>query len=117
MSDVDETGRSPRVTWALDALRSLHGHALGSPRLREQRDETGERFLARFDRLLEALAAGSPDYEFEGRELMATLQLQYPEIWEVLDRRLLWFFGGDCLHFLDDEEIDLFQRADEAAAD
>jgi hypothetical protein len=117
MATPQAGAHSPRVGWALDTLRVLHAQALRTPRLREGRDESGERFLARFDRLLEALANGSPDYEFEGRELMATLQLQYPELWEVLDRRLLWFFGGDCLHFLDDEEIELFQRADEAAAD
>jgi len=26
---------------------------------------------------------------------------------------LLWFFGGDCLHFMPDEEIELYQTLDE----
>jgi hypothetical protein len=25
----------------------------------------------------------------------------------------LWFFGGDCLHFMPDEEIQLYQQLDE----
>ena len=102
--------RPVRVQWALDSLRALHGAALRSPRLREGRDERDERFLARFERLCETLAASGPDYEFEGRELLAAMQAGYPELWASLDRRLLFFFGGDCLHFLDEEEIEAFQQ-------
>ena len=103
-----------RVEHALSSLRALNGLALRHPMLLpEVRDETGERFLARFERLLEGLIRGSTDYEFDGREVITTVQLHYPELWAALDRRLLWFFGGDCLHFLDDEEIDAFQREDD----
>ena len=104
-----------RVEHALSSLRALNGLALRHPMLLpEVRDETGERFLARFECLLEGLMRGSTDYEFDGREVITTVQLHYPELWAALDRRLLWFFGGDCLHFLDDEEIDAFQREDDA---
>ena len=103
-----------RVEHALSSLRALNGLALRHPMLLpEVRDETGERFLARFERLLEGLIRGSTDYEFDGREVITTVQLHYPELWAALDRRLLWFFGGDCLHFLDDEEIDAFQREED----
>lgn len=103
--------RPPRVQWALETLRTLHATALRGPRFGEGeiRDERDERFLARFDRLCEALADGSPDYEFEGRDLLVAMQAGYPELWAGLDRRLLFFFGGECLHFLDDSELDLFQ--------
>jgi len=37
-----------------------------------------------------------------------------PQVTPLINRELLWFFGGDCLHFLTDEEIDTFQRRDEA---
>lgn len=107
------TIRPRRVTWALETLRGLHAAALRSPRFRELRDERDERFLARFERLCEALADGSADYEFEGRELLGAMQAGYPELWAALDRRLLYFFGGECLHFLDDDELDLFQAENE----
>jgi len=28
-------------------------------------------------------------------------------------RDLLWFFGGDCLHFMPDDEIAVFQQLEE----
>jgi len=28
-------------------------------------------------------------------------------------RDLLWFFGGDCLHYMPDEELQMFQALDE----
>ena len=31
----------------------------------------------------------------------------------VIERELFWFFGGECLHYLTDEEITQFQRIDE----
>ena len=37
----------------------------------------------------------------------------YPHLMPLLYRDLLWFFGGDCLHFMPDEEIAVFQRLDE----
>lgn len=36
-----------------------------------------------------------------------------PQLAPVIDRELLWFFGGDCLHFLTDEEIVHFQSENE----
>lgn len=36
-----------------------------------------------------------------------------PQLAPVVERELLWFFGGDCLHFLSDEEIQAFQQADD----
>jgi hypothetical protein len=35
----------------------------------------------------------------------------------VIDRALLWFFGGECMHFLSDDEINRFQHLDEMAAE
>ena len=38
---------------------------------------------------------------------------RYPQIAHLVPRDLLWFFGGDCLHFMPDEEIALYQALDE----
>ena len=106
----------PRLQAALDGLRTLHRTALTSITFAEPRDEAHERLLARFEQLLEALETGSTDYEFLGRDFLITIQSAFPELWPLVDRRLLWFFGGDCLHFLDDAEISAFQAQDEEAA-
>ncbi|MFP3526579.1 PA2817 family protein, partial [Pantoea sp. SIMBA_072] len=31
----------------------------------------------------------------------------------LVPRDLLWFFGGDCLHFMPDSELDLYQQLEE----
>lgn len=110
------TPHPPRLQHALDSLRTLHRTALVSVTFAEPRDEAHERLLARFEQLLEALDNGSTDYEFLGRDFLITIQSHFPELWPLVDRHLLWFFGGDCLHFLDDAEIATFQAQDEAEA-
>lgn len=62
---------------------------------------------------LSALAPGSPDFYENGSLLLSRLFTTYPELAPLLPRQLLWFFGGDCLHFMADEEIDQCQQLDE----
>ncbi|HSG91160.1 MAG TPA: PA2817 family protein [Pseudomonadales bacterium] len=112
----EQSPHPPRLVAALDSLRTLHRTALSSITFAEPRDEAHERLLARFERLLEGMETRSTDYEFLGREFLVTVQSQFPDLWPLVDRQLLWFFGGDCLHFLDDAEIDAFQAADDALA-
>lgn len=108
--------RSPRLHSALADLRTLHRTILASPEFAEPRGELQERVIARLERLQEKLETAQSDYEFEGREFLMTLQGQFPDIWPLVERQLLWFFGGECLHFLDEDEIVWFQAEDEAAA-
>lgn len=49
----------------------------------------------------------------QGQVLMCRVVGSYPHLMPLLYRDLLWFFGGDCLHFMPDEEIAAFQRLDE----
>lgn len=74
------------------------------------RDEDRE-----FLHTLRALLTDSADPDFlpRGQTLMCQIVAQYPQLMPLLYRDLLWFFGGDCLHFMPDEEIAAFQRLDE----
>lgn len=45
--------------------------------------------------------------------LVSRLFTTYPEWAPTLPRHTLWFLGGDCLHFMADEEIALFQELEE----
>jgi hypothetical protein len=45
--------------------------------------------------------------------LVDRLFTTYPEFAPTFPRELLWFAGGDCLHFMPDDEIELYQRLDE----
>ncbi|MCR9104124.1 MAG: dehydrogenase [Gammaproteobacteria bacterium] len=60
------------------------------------------------------LAKDSQDQYIDGPPLVQRLFTTYPEIAPLLPRQLLWFFGGDCLHFMPDEEINRFQALEEA---
>lgn len=49
----------------------------------------------------------------QGQQLLCRIVAGYSQLMPILPRDLLWFFGADCLHYMPDEEIDLFQRLDE----
>ena len=48
-----------------------------------------------------------------GQRVITTIISRYPHITPLIPRDLFWFFGGDCLHFLGDEELKSFQNLDE----
>lgn len=49
----------------------------------------------------------------QGQSLICKIVAGYPHLMPILPRDLLWFFGGDCLHYMPDEEIQIFQELDE----
>lgn len=53
----------------------------------------------------------------KGQLLIVTHMRNYPQTNHIIPRDLLWFFGGDCLHFMPDDEIAKFQRLDDARFD
>ena len=59
------------------------------------------------------LCATPEELYSQGPALVSRLFTTYPELAPLLPRQLLWFFGGDCLHFMADDEIDQFQALEE----
>ena len=59
------------------------------------------------------LAAGSRDLYGDGPALVSRLFTTFPDFAPAFPRDLLWFLAGDCLHFMPDEEIQLFQQLEE----
>ena len=49
----------------------------------------------------------------QGQQLFCRIVAGYPHLMPLVPRDLLWFFGGDCLHYMPDEEISVFQQLDE----
>ncbi len=76
-------------------------------------DEDHHLFIERFDELTELLTSNNEDGLYLGQEIVSQLFLRYPQITHLVPRELLWFFGGDCLHFMPDAEIDLFQQLED----
>lgn len=75
-------------------------------------DEDDQAFLNRLQKL-----AGDPNACEEGfplgQWLITTTVVRYPQLMPVVPRDLLWYFGGDCLQLLGEEEIVRFQHLDE----
>ena len=60
-----------------------------------------------------ALANGERDLYSDGPGLVSRLFTTYPDFAPTLPRDLLWFLGGECLHYMPDEEINRYQQLDE----
>ena len=85
--------------------------ALGEAELVE--DDTHGLFLERYDELLVELPKDPENSLYLGQDLISQIFHRYPQIAHLVPRDLLWFFGGDCLHFMPDEEIELYQTLEE----
>ncbi|MFT6285889.1 MAG: hypothetical protein ACJA09_000624 [Alcanivorax sp.] len=66
------------------------------------------------------LAQGQRDLYEDGPDLVSRLFVTYPDFAPTFPRDLLWFLGGECLHFMPDDEIKQHQQLaglrDDAAA-
>tara|TARA_R110002072_G_C7861628_1_gene526519 strand:+ start:708 stop:1091 length:384 start_codon:yes stop_codon:yes gene_type:complete len=60
-----------------------------------------------------AVLESTEDFYGKGSALVARLFDTYPDFAPIFPRELLWFFGGDCLHYMPDEEIAEFQQLEE----
>ncbi|EJM80536.1 hypothetical protein PMI34_05486 [Pseudomonas sp. GM74] len=94
----------------LDHLRSILvavGEAEQVP------EESHVLFLERFDELLASLPIDPIESQYLGQDILTQVISRYPQIAHLIPRDLLWYFAGDCLHYLSDEEIDLYQALEE----
>lgn len=74
--------------------------------------EEHQGFIQRYDELIAQMQRGD-DERYLGQELVSQVLQRYPQIAHQVPRDLLWFFGGECLHFMPDEEIANYQLLDE----
>jgi len=94
----------------LDHLRSI---LVAVGEVEQVPEESHTLFLERFDELRALLPIDPIESQYLGQDLMSQVILRYPQIAHLVPRDLLWFFGGDCLHFMPDEEQDLYQALEE----
>jgi hypothetical protein len=93
---------------------ALERFASFTAELLERTRELGETDSLR--ELSYALHALSDDADAIYREapgLVSRLFTTYPDFAPLFPRELLWFLGGDCLHFMPDDEIALYQRLED----
>jgi hypothetical protein len=63
------------------------------------------------------LDSGKRDLYSEGHSLVARLFTTYPDFAPTFPRDLLWFLGGECLHFMPDDEIEQHQQLNDLRAE
>jgi hypothetical protein len=74
--------------------------------------EMDTKFMQVLDELCE-VETYSEDVIAKGQWLVERIISGYNQFMPVLPRDLLWFFGGDCLHYMPDDEIRFYQQLDE----
>lgn len=72
-----------------------------------------QEFLDEYLDLIEMCQNQTQGYVEKGQNFCANWIRGYADLAPLLPRDLLWFFGGDCLHYMPDEEINQFQQLDE----
>lgn len=77
--------------------------------LKLQEDAPSEKLLFSLQTIQAAFAEGDQEADFNGRLIIETLIRNSPQYGHLIPRDLLWLLGGDCLHYLDDAEMDQYQ--------
>lgn len=78
--------------------------------------EDDQQFIAHLKTLCQN-DEGAENFLHDGQWLISTIIARYPHITPQVSRDLFWFFGGDCLHYMSDDEISFYQRLDERRFD
>jgi hypothetical protein len=79
----------------------------------ELKTDLDESFISRLEGICNTNPLNESSYE-EGQQLVERIIANYPHITPALNRDLLWLLGANCMHFLVDNEISLYQQIDEA---
>ncbi|MGB1238878.1 MAG: PA2817 family protein [Pseudomonadales bacterium] len=102
----------------IELLEQTYNNLIQMPPFNTQSCSTQDQvFLERFSALIEDFKVLKSGYTEQGQDFCCTWVRAYPDLVPVLPRDLLWYFGGDCLHFMPDEEIDTFAQLDERRHD
>lgn len=96
-----------------DLLRHLLAESQQQPPFNNSEPEPQiEQFLTKLTELSNCEQWQDKQYQ-EAQQLVESIIANYPLLTPALNRDLLWLLGGNCMHFLGDEEIASFQRIDE----
>lgn len=69
--------------------------------------------LANLAEQFQALVSESSRVHDDGPPLIARMLTTAPQLAESFPRETLWYLGGECLHFMPDEEIERYSALDE----
>ncbi|MFT5593246.1 MAG: hypothetical protein ACI8SR_001618 [Oceanicoccus sp.] len=93
-----------------DFLKSMQQ---GFPFNQESLDEDELNFVNQLQDLIAALESHDVNATFDGQDWLTRLFRNYPTLAPHLGREVLWYFAGEALHFMPDEEIAKFQQLED----
>ncbi len=109
-----------RLAYHIDLLAQLNTQ-LAKLELADENYNSDNTILQQLSQLIESLKDASvQQYDsaiFDGQQWLQRFLTHNPELAPAIHRDLLWFFGGDCLHFMPDDEIEKYQLLDDAMAE
>jgi len=95
----------------------LNSMQQGFPFNQSELEESDQSFLEQLIQVIQLLEEHHVDASFEGQSWLSRLFRNYPSLAPHLGREVLWYFGGEALHFMPDEEIAKFQKLDDLLAE
>lgn len=106
---------SERLSYHIELLKQVQ------QRLRRAADNDSQliaaEILQQLEQVIEQLVQRTDSAYQDGQDWLMSILTHQPQLTPTINRDLLWFFGGDCLHFMTDAEIELFQQLDEQEAE
>lgn len=102
-----------RIGYLQQLLEDLHNHCntyleSDSDHSEEAKSEFREKLSGLSDAVAEKQGFTEP-----GQELLCEIVSRYPNLTPSVHRDLFWLFGGDCLHYLSDDEIERYQQLED----
>lgn len=76
-------------------------------------DLLGEEILQQLAEIIQLFSQHTDSAYEQGQDWLVRVFTHLPQFSPAIERQLLWMFGGECLHFLSDEEIAEFQRLED----
>ncbi|SBS31778.1 hypothetical protein MAQ5080_02064 [Marinomonas aquimarina] len=109
---------SSRIQFIISRLQVLQQRIQEhDPFDRAELAEEEQDFINKWGELLSAGDQAQPEFLFDAQELLSRFIRCYPNLVPLMHRELLYFVGGECLHFLGDEELAYYQQIDEQLYD
>ncbi|GAA4648007.1 PA2817 family protein [Kistimonas scapharcae] len=97
----------------LDNLMMQLPNALDSVCTEEQKEQQ----LEQLQHVKQALVDHLEESRYLGQQWLFAFIGNHPQLAPMVPRDLLWFFGGECLHFMSDDEISKYQRLEDILAE
>ncbi|MGE4416766.1 MAG: PA2817 family protein [Marinobacterium sp.] len=106
-----------RHSFHLNLLKIAYNNLIQQPTFKDAEASEELEFLDQFSAVVDDFEHHRPEAYEDGQTLLVRLVRGYPQFVPLLARDLFWLFGGECLHFMSDEEIEQFQQLDETQAE